>query len=120
MSARNERRRMMNIILDTNIIISSALTPQGVISKLINFIIDNEQLQIYYSSKIISEYQKVLAYKKLNICQEIQVGIVNKIQTIGILIEPNVSVVHLPHEPDRIFYLPVGRQVTRRKQSTRF
>ena len=95
---------MINIVLDTNIIISSALTPQGVTAKIMNLIIDSENTQIYYSSKVIDEYQKVLAYEKLKIDQEIQIGIVNKIQTIGILIEPVGSNIYLPHEPDRVFY----------------
>ena len=95
---------MINIVLDTNIIISSALTPQGVTAKIMNLILDSEKTRIYYSSKIIAEYQKVLAYKKLNIAQEIQAGIVTKLQTIGVLIEPVVSNIHLPHEPDRVFY----------------
>ena len=95
---------MINIVLDTNIIISSALTPQGTIAKIMNLIIDDEQTRIYYSSKIIAEYQKVLAYEKLKIAQEIQTGIINKIQTIGALIEPVASNIYLPHEPDRAFY----------------
>ena len=95
---------MINIVLDTNIIISSALTPQGVTAKIMNLILDSEKTRIYYSSQIIAEYQKVLAYEKLNIAQEIQSGIVNKIQTVGILIEPVASNIYLPHEPDRVFY----------------
>ena len=95
---------MINIVLDTNIIISSTLTPQGITAKIMNLIIDNEKTRIYYSSKIIAEYQKVLAYEKLKIAQEIQTGIVNKIQIIGTLIEPVVSTIYLPHEPDRVFY----------------
>jgi len=54
---------MINIVLDTNIIISSALTPQGVTAKIMNFIIDSEKTNIYYSSKIIAEYQKQVKFR---------------------------------------------------------
>lgn len=95
---------MTNIVLDTNIFISAALSPKGNPAKIIDLVSDNEEIQVFYTTEIFDEYKKVLAYKRLNIPIEIQSGIIKKIEGIGILIEPPTSTIPLPDESDRVFY----------------
>jgi len=94
----------MNIVLDTNIIISSAKSMKGNPAKIVNLIYDEEDIQLYYSDNIFAEYKKVLAYERLKISSETQKEILEVVKEVGILIEPAVSDISLPDESDRIFY----------------
>ena len=94
----------MNIILDTNIIISSVKSTKGNPAKIVNLICDDEDIQFYYSNDIFAEYKKVLAYERLKISVEIQKEILKVVKEVGILIEPAISDIPLPDESDRIFY----------------
>jgi len=95
---------MANVVLDTNIIISAALSPQGTPAKIVDLVLDNEEIQLYYSVEIFAEYKRVLAYKRLNIKPEIQQKILDKISIIAVSIEPTPSAIPMPDEADRIFY----------------
>lgn len=53
----------MNIVLDTNVIVSGLLSPFGPCSKIIRMLSSNE-LTAIYDSRIISEYREVLKRPK--------------------------------------------------------
>ena len=95
---------MIKVVLDTNIIVSAALSPKGNPAKIINIIADTDEIQIYYSMAIIDEYQEVLSRERLKIAVETQIGIVKAIKEIGIPIEPVAGDMPLPDEGDRVFY----------------
>jgi putative PIN family toxin of toxin-antitoxin system len=95
---------MQNIVLDTNIIVSAAISPKGNPAQIINMIAYDEDLQVYYSADILAEYTDVLTRKRLNIAREIQLLIINTITEIGILIEPTISDILMLDESDRVFY----------------
>ena len=94
----------MNIVLDTNIIISAVKSPKGNPAKIINLIYDNNDLQLYYSDNIFAEYKKVLAYDRLKILSETQKEILEVVKEVGTLIKPDISDIELPDESDRVFY----------------
>jgi putative PIN family toxin of toxin-antitoxin system len=94
----------MNIVLDTNIIISSAISTKGNSAKIIDLIHSDENIQLHYSNDIFAEYKKVLAYERLKISAETQKEILEVIKEVGMLIEPVASDMQLPDESDRIFY----------------
>jgi putative PIN family toxin of toxin-antitoxin system len=93
----------MNVVLDTNIIVSAALSPTGNPAKIIALIPEKE-IQVYYGSGILSEYKDVLSRPRLKIPVEIQERLINAIIKAGIFFEPMVSAIPLPDETDRIFY----------------
>jgi putative PIN family toxin of toxin-antitoxin system len=95
---------MLKIVLDTNVIISAALSPTGNCEKIINTIDDNEEIQLFYSADILAEYEKVLSRKHLRINLIKQTAYIEAIKNAGIEIEPAVSDISLPDETDRIFY----------------
>ena len=95
---------MINVVIDTNIIVSAALTPQGNPAKVVDAIFEKRDMQYFYSSAIFAEYVRVLAYPQLNIANETQNKIIDKIKEVGVIIEPTVSNIPLPDESDRIFY----------------
>ena len=94
---------MNNVVLDTNIIISSVISSNGNPYVIMGLVSDRE-IKAYYSNEILDEYKKVLAYERLKINSEKQVEIVEKIKEQGILIKPEKSDITLPDENDRIFY----------------
>ena len=94
---------MKKVAIDTNIVVSAALSPTGNPAAIMNMVYDGK-LQTCYSLEIIAEYSKVLAYPRLNIASHTQTGIVDAIIGAGTLIRPIVSTVPLPHENDRVFY----------------
>jgi putative PIN family toxin of toxin-antitoxin system len=93
----------MNVVLDTNIIVSAALSPAGNPAKIIALVPEKE-IQIYYGTGILSEYKDVLSRPRLKIPVEIQKRIIKAILKAGIYFEPITSVIPLPDETDRIFY----------------
>jgi len=95
---------MTNIVLDTNIIISAALSSEGNPAKIIKLVAVNDSMQIYYSHAILDEYKKVLSYERLNLSDEKQTRAVNLIEKNGVCVQPEISDIPLPDESDRIFY----------------
>jgi len=94
---------MKNVVIDTNIIISSAISSQGNPAIIMDLVSD-KIIQAYYSNEILDEYRKVLAYERLKIEPKKQAEIIEKIKEIGILIKPEKSKISLPDESDRVFY----------------
>ena len=95
---------MLKIVLDTNVIISAALSPAGTCAKIINMIAYNDEIQPFYKADILSEYEEVLSREHLNIAVKTQTDIIDTIKSVGIEIEPTASDILLPDETDRIFY----------------
>jgi len=94
---------MKRVVIDTNILVSAILSPNGNPAQIMN-LVSYKELQLFYSIYILNEYKKVLAYEKLKIPVETQIKIINSISKLGILIEPVISKMPLPDETDRIFY----------------
>jgi len=95
---------MINIVLDTNIIISAAFSSEGNPAKIIKLVSTSENMQIYYSPAILEEYKRVLAYERLNFSEEKQARAINMIIKYGISIHSEISEMSMPDESDRIFY----------------
>ena len=52
----------MNIVIDTNVLISAALSPMGNPAKIIRLVADDENICCYYSADILNKRNK-LAHK---------------------------------------------------------
>jgi uncharacterized protein len=59
----------MKIVLDTNVLISALLSPEGSPAILLGLII-NGKVKLLYDNRILSEYIEVLNRKKFNFKQE--------------------------------------------------
>ena len=94
----------MNIVIDTNIIVSAILSPKGNSYRILNLVGVDESIDVYYSAGIFAEYKRVLAYKRLNISIETQMDILDTVKKFGIIIDPVTSNIALKDETDRIFY----------------
>ena len=47
---------MLKIVIDTNVIISAVLSPEGNPAKIIKLIADNKEIKVYYCMNILIEY----------------------------------------------------------------
>ena len=95
---------MTKIVIDTNVLVSAALSHSGNPAKITTLISNKSEIQVFYSAEILDEYEKVLAYDKLKIDTEVQAAIVDTLKEFGTLIEPTASAIPLPDETDRVFY----------------
>jgi putative PIN family toxin of toxin-antitoxin system len=94
---------MKRVVIDTNVIISTTISPNGNPAQIMN-LVSYMELQLFYSSEILDEYSKVLAYKKLKIPTKTQIKVIESIKKLGTMIVPTTSAIPLPDESDRIFY----------------
>ena len=94
----------MNVVIDTKVIVSAVLSPKGSPAQIVDFIIDTNEIQIYYSADILTEYKEVLSRPRLNIDDEMIDHVVNLIKKVGVSIEATPSAMPMPDEADRIFY----------------
>ena len=94
---------MKRVVIDTNILVSATISPEGNPAKILDLVSD-KQVELYYSEGILDEYKRVLAYKKLNIAFQNQQSIIDTIKEIGNLVNPTESTVSFTDESDRIFY----------------
>jgi len=93
-----------NVVLDTNILVSAAISPNGNPAKSIEFLRNNEDIQVYYSREILAEYEEVLSRPQLNISAGTKTRIISSVISDATLIAPAASTIKLPDESDRIFY----------------
>ena len=93
----------MRVVIDTNVFISSRLSPAGNPAKVMDLITAGK-IALCYSENILKEYKRVLAYEKFNFSIDIQKLLIDDVVNIGNLISHFVSEIPLPDESDRIFY----------------
>jgi putative PIN family toxin of toxin-antitoxin system len=94
---------MKKVTVDTNIIISSALSPNGKADQFMRLVFDSK-LQLCYCTEILTEYKEVLSRQKFNFTAEKQEYFLDGIKRLGLLIKPTKSDIPLTDESDRIFY----------------
>ena len=94
---------MKQVVIDTNVIVSSVLSSKGSPFQIMR-LVSNRVIRLFYSSAILNEYKRVLAYPKLKIRVQIQTDTIEKLERLGTQIEPIASSIPLPDETDRIFY----------------
>lgn len=89
-------------VIDTNVLISSLLTP-SLDSPTIGIIkaIRNQVIIPLYSHYLLSEYSEVLSRSKFKIPTELCEGILSLFTTYGIQFEPAQDIIELP-DPDDI------------------
>ena len=56
---------MKKVVIDTNIVISAAISPYGNPAKILDMVLDRE-IQMYYCDGIMNEYINVLSRPRLN------------------------------------------------------
>jgi putative PIN family toxin of toxin-antitoxin system len=93
----------MKLILDTNIIVSALLSPQGLPARILNLVL-NGSATIVYDNKILYEYMDVLGRDRLKINQELKKLVVNFIEKEGIYAIAKHQNIKFNDENDKMFY----------------
>ena len=93
----------MNIVLDTNVLVSGLLNPVGNPAKILNMIL-NYNLVILYDVRILDEYNRVLRRDKFGFTEDLIIPFMDFIENEGISITPNPSTVKFKDEDDKKFY----------------
>lgn len=89
--------------MDTNVIVSAVLTPTGKAAEVLDFIINDDEVLLFYSPGILAEYEQVLSYSRLSIDQDQSARVVRQVRSIGCMIDPIISEGFMSDESDRIF-----------------
>ncbi|MDR1807803.1 MAG: PIN domain-containing protein, partial [Propionibacteriaceae bacterium] len=89
-------------VLDTNIIVSALLRPQGRPSALLTLVVTG-RVTPCYDGRILAEYADVLARPAFGFDAQVSGAIIHRIRTAGLaVIAPPLNVA-LPDEDDRPF-----------------
>ena len=97
---------MILIVLDTNVLVSGMLNPNGSPGKIIDLLMGN-QIQAAYDNRILGEYEEVLARPELRITPAKALTTIDHIEISGKLIEPKVLPKEGYTDPDDIMFAEV-------------
>lgn len=93
----------MNLIIDTNIIVSALLSPDGRVFQLLTEVLDGKYT-VFISEEVYEEYDEVLHRENFVFEEEIISYILEWFRNNAIWVEVTRSNVFVPDEKDRIFY----------------
>jgi putative PIN family toxin of toxin-antitoxin system len=93
----------MKLILDTNIIVSALLSPQGLPAKILNLVL-NGSVTIVYDNNVVAEYIDVLGRAKLKINNELRNLVIEFIGKEGEYTVAEPQKIKFDDEDDKIFY----------------
>ena len=93
----------MNVVIDTNVLVSSLWSRNGTCSKIIYKVL-NYDLTIVYDQRIISEYKTVLERPKFGFTKDEVKSLIDFIKIEGLCIVPNPLNIKFADESDKKFY----------------
>ena len=96
----------MRVVLDTNVIVSGLLNPHGTPGGILGLLL-NGKITLCYDSRILYEYQRVLAYPKFKFTKSEVDALIEFIKYEGIPVTAEPCGVPLKDKSDRPF-LEVG------------
>ena len=100
----------MNVVIDTNVLISGLINPNGIPAKIINLLI-NERIALFYDNRILHEYRDVLHRDKFGFTSEIIDPLLDFIKYEGHFVTANPLATHFKDENDKMF-LEVAKSVS--------
>ena len=95
----------MKLVLDTNVVVSAFINPNGKPSQVVKLILQHEA-ELFYNSTILLEYETVMSRQKFSrfISIDSIYRLIDLIGKIGTSYDPCPSKIFMPDESDRIFY----------------
>ena len=93
----------MKIVLDTNVIISALINPNGIPAQILNLVI-NGKILFYYDNRILTEYSDVLRRKKFGFEEEWVNTFIDFIKNEGEFVIAEPLKMAFEDEEDKKFY----------------
>jgi uncharacterized protein len=93
----------MNIVLDTNVLVSGLINPDGNPAKILNMVLNGEII-LLYDIMILDEYRQVLRRDKFGFPEDIVEPFLDFIAGEGISVTPNPTSIKFKDEDDKKFY----------------
>jgi putative PIN family toxin of toxin-antitoxin system len=93
----------MKLVIDTNIIVSALLSPNGSAFRVLSDVLDGKYV-VFVSEEIFREYEEVLYRDKFGFEEEIVAYILEWFKSNAIWVEVTKSAFAIPDEKDRIFF----------------
>jgi putative PIN family toxin of toxin-antitoxin system len=93
----------LRLVLDTNIIVSAALKPDG-LQRTVLLLAMTRPARFYVSAAILSEYRVVLSRRELKICKGLRQQLLQGIEDSSHLVSPSRQV-RVTSDPDDSIFL---------------
>ena len=93
----------MNVVIDTNVIISGLLNSKGLPGKIINLLF-NERINLLFDNRILAEYKDVLSRDKFGFKRDIIDPLIDYIKNDCIYVMSNPILESFNDEDDKKFY----------------
>lgn len=93
---------MIRIVLDTNIIVSAVLKPQGTEAAALRLALSGT-VMLGVSEPVLAEYEEVLSRPKFKRPAEVVSGLLADIRSVGHLVRPKHAFAVCTHEPHNRF-----------------
>jgi putative PIN family toxin of toxin-antitoxin system len=91
------------VVIDTNVLVSTLLTPYGTAAKSVGFVASGTLIPCY-NAQILNEYHTVLFRAKFHYEKLLVSQLLALIQDLGVSVTAKPSTIDLPDESDRKFY----------------
>jgi putative PIN family toxin of toxin-antitoxin system len=93
---------MIRVVLDTNVVVSSLLTPSGTQATVLMLALTGH-VALYVSTSVLAEYEEVLRRPRLKLQPRQVEAVMAAIRRVGHLVEPIRTVAVSPDESDNRF-----------------
>lgn len=93
----------MRMVIDTNIIVSALLSPNGAAYQVISDVLDG-RYEVFVSEKIFQEYTDVLHREKFGFDEGIIDYLLDWFRNNAVWVEITKSDIRMPDEKDRVFF----------------
>ena len=92
----------MNIVLDTNVLVSGLLNPHGPPGQIVRLVAAGDII-LCHDARIIDEYRQVLHYEKFQFDEALAANLINEIKASGIPVAAKPLGFALPDPEDEEF-----------------
>jgi putative PIN family toxin of toxin-antitoxin system len=93
----------MNVVVDTNVLVSGLINPNGNPAKILNMIL-NSNLTVLFDERILSEYRNVLKREKFGFSDDLINPLIEFIRSEGISVISEPAALKFTDEDDKKFY----------------
>ena len=94
---------MMKVVLDTNVLASGVLNPNGSPASILNLVV-NSRIQLLYDNRILQEYLEVLHREKFGFNAESVDALISFCLSEGEFVPADPVTVKFNDEDDRMFF----------------